>query len=34
MFTLGAGLDLLSHMFLFGTPIAFARRYFAGSSTT
>lgn len=31
MFTLGAGLDLLSHMFLFGTPIAFARRYFAGS---
>lgn len=30
--TLGAGLDLLSHMFLFGTPIAFARRYFAGSS--
>jgi hypothetical protein len=27
MFTLGAGLDLLSHMFLFGTPIAFARRY-------
>ena len=34
MFTVGAGLDLLSHMFLFGTPIAFARRYFAGSSTT
>ena len=31
MFTMGAGLDLLSHMFLFGTPIAFARRYFAGS---
>lgn len=31
MFTLGAGLDLLSHMFLFGTPIAFARRYLAGS---
>lgn len=28
MFTVGAGLDLLSHMFLFGTPIAFARRYF------
>jgi hypothetical protein len=25
--TLGAALDLLSHMFLFGTPIAFARRY-------
>ena len=31
MFTTGAGLDLLSHMFLFGTPIAFARRYFAGT---
>lgn len=31
MFTLGAGLDLLSHMFLFGTPIAFVRRYLAGS---
>ena len=31
MFTMGAGLDLLSHMFLFGTPIAFARRYFAGT---
>jgi len=31
MFTLGAGLDLLSHMFLFGTPIAFARRYLVGS---
>ena len=31
MFTLGAGLDLLSHMFLFGTPIVFARRYLAGS---
>ena len=31
MFTLGAGLDLLSHMFLFGTPIAFARRYLTGS---
>ena len=31
MFTAGAGLDLLSHMFLFGTPIAFARRYFGGS---
>lgn len=32
MFTLGAGLDLLSHMFLFGTPIAFARRYFGTRS--
>lgn len=31
MFTVGAGLDLLSHMFLFGTPIAFARRYFGGT---
>lgn len=30
--TLGAGLDLLSHMFLFGTPIAFARRYFGTGS--
>jgi uncharacterized membrane protein YagU involved in acid resistance len=29
LFTLGAGCDLLSHMFLFGAPIAFARRYFA-----
>lgn len=32
MFTLGAGLDLLSHMFLFGTPIALARRYFGTRS--
>jgi hypothetical protein len=32
MFTLGAGLDLLSHLFLFGTPIAFARRYFGTRS--
>lgn len=32
MFTVGAGLDLLSHMFLFGTPIAFARRYFGTRS--
>ena len=32
MFTVGAGLDLLSHMFLFGTPIAFARRYFGAPS--
>lgn len=31
MFTLGAGLDLLSHLFLFGAPIAFARRYFGGT---
>ena len=31
MFTVGAGLDLLSHMFLFGTPIAFAHRYFGGT---
>lgn len=31
MFTAGAGFDLLSHMFLFGTPIAFARRYFGGA---
>jgi hypothetical protein len=32
MFTVGAGLDLLSHMFLFGTPIAYARRYFGTRS--
>ncbi|GAA5004303.1 hypothetical protein FNZ56_07295 [Pseudoluteimonas lycopersici] len=32
MFTLGAALDLLSHLFLFGTPIAFARRYFGTRS--
>ena len=32
MFTVGVGLDLLSHMFLFGTPIAFARRYFGTRS--
>ena len=32
MFTVGAGLDLLSHMFLFGAPIAFARRYFGTRS--
>jgi hypothetical protein len=32
MFTVGAGLDLLSHMFLFGAPIAFARRYFGTPS--
>lgn len=31
LFTLGAGCDLLSHMFLFGVPIAFARRYFPGA---
>jgi uncharacterized membrane protein YagU involved in acid resistance len=31
MFTASAGFDLLSHMFLFGTPIAFARRYFGGA---
>ena len=31
MFTVGAGFDLLSHMFLFGTPIVFARRYFDGA---
>jgi hypothetical protein len=31
MFTPGAGLDLLSHMFLFGTPIAYACRYFGGT---
>ena len=31
-FTVGAGLDLLSHMFLFGTPIALARRYIGGTS--
>lgn len=29
LFTVSAGCDLLSHMFLFGVPIAFARRYFA-----
>ena len=34
LFTLGAGLDLLSHMFLFGAPIVFARRYLAGSPST
>jgi len=32
LFTVGAGLDLLSHMFLFGTPIALARRYLGARS--